>query len=85
MGADRLVRIHIVRESRVRQLISLRSYGRQRTLLSYEARTQATDEAARRAFLRYWSLVSPGVGVVMRSALAVIAQEARVGLPNQQP
>ena len=65
--------------------LSLRSYGRKRTLLSYEARTQATDEAARRAFLRYWTLVSPGVGVVMRSALAVIAQEARVGLPNRQP
>jgi hypothetical protein len=55
----------------------LRSYGRHRTLLSYEARTQATDEAARRAFLRYWTLVSPAVGVVMRSALAVIAQEAQ--------
>jgi hypothetical protein len=57
--------------------LSLRSYGDQRTLLSYEARTQATDETARRAFLRYWSLVSPGVGVVMRSLLALIAQETR--------
>jgi hypothetical protein len=57
--------------------LSLRSYGRHQTLLSYEARTQATDAAARRAFLRYWTLVSPGVGVVMRSALAIIAQEAR--------
>ena len=57
--------------------LSLRCYGDQRTLLSYEARTQATDEAARRAFLRYWTLVSPGVGVVMRSFLAVIAQETR--------
>jgi hypothetical protein len=55
--------------------LSLRSYGDQRTLLSYEARTQATDEAARRAFLRYWTVVSPGVGAVMRSLLAVIAQE----------
>jgi hypothetical protein len=57
--------------------LSLRSYGDQRTLLSYEARTQATDEDARRAFLRYWTLVSPGVGVVMRSLLALIAQETR--------
>jgi hypothetical protein len=65
--------------------LSLRSYGRQRTLLSYEARTQATDEAARRAFLRYWTLVSPGVGIVMRSALAVVTQEARVGSLNRQP
>jgi hypothetical protein len=57
--------------------LSLRPYGDQRTLLSYEARTQATDETARRAFLRYWTLVSPGVGIVMRSLLALIAQEAR--------
>ena len=56
--------------------LSLRSYGDQRTLLSYDARTQATDETARRAFLRYWTLVSPGVGVVMRSLLSLIAQEA---------
>jgi hypothetical protein len=59
--------------------LSLRSYGDQRTLLSYEARTQATDDAARRAFLRYWTLVSPGVGVVMRSVLALVAQETRAG------
>jgi hypothetical protein len=64
--------------------LSLRSYGHHRTLLSYEARTQTTDAAARRAFLRYWTLVAPGVGVVMRSALAVIAQEAQVSLPKQQ-
>jgi hypothetical protein len=57
--------------------LSMRSFGDQRTLLSYEARTQATDEAARRAFLRYWTLVSPGVGIVMRSLLALIAQETR--------
>jgi hypothetical protein len=57
--------------------LSLRSYGDQRTLLSYEARTQATDANARRAFLRYWTVVSPGVGVVMRSLLALIAEETR--------
>jgi hypothetical protein len=57
--------------------LSVRSYGGQRTVLTYEARTQATDEASRRAFLRYWTLVSPSVGVVMRSLLTVIADEAR--------
>lgn len=55
--------------------LSLRAYGDKRTLLSYEARTQATDAAARRAFLRYWALASPGAGLVMRSALAVIARQ----------
>jgi hypothetical protein len=55
--------------------VSLRPYGDKRTLLSYEARTQATDAAARRAFLRYWAIASPGAGLVMRSALELIAQE----------
>ncbi|MEA2483285.1 MAG: hypothetical protein QOC55_1232, partial [Thermoleophilaceae bacterium] len=55
--------------------LSLRAYGAQRTLLTYEARTSATDDVARRAFLRYWALASPGAGVVMRSALALIADE----------
>ena len=58
-------------------ILSLRPYGEPRTLLSYEARTLATDDSARRAFLRYWRLVSPGVGIVMRSALALIAREVR--------
>jgi hypothetical protein len=57
--------------------LSLRPYGEGRTLLSYEARTRATDETARRAFLRYWTVASPGAGLVMRSLLAVIADEAR--------
>jgi hypothetical protein len=54
--------------------LSLRGYGDERTLLSYEARTQATSDAARRAFLRYWALASPGAGFVMRSVLAMVAQ-----------
>jgi hypothetical protein len=59
--------------------LSLRPYGRARTLVSYEARTLATDEHSRRAFLRYWRAVSPGVGVVMRSLLRVVAREAAAG------
>lgn len=59
--------------------LSLREYGETRTLLSYEARTRATDEAARRAFLRYWTVVSPGVGIVMRSLLSVIELESARG------
>jgi hypothetical protein len=62
--------------ARIAANLSLRPYGDRRTLLSYEARTQATDETARNAFMRYWTLVSPGVGIVMRSTLSVIAQEA---------
>jgi hypothetical protein len=55
---------------------SLRPYGAERTLVSYEARTQATDDAARHGFLRYWRPLSPAIGVVMRSQLRVIADQA---------
>jgi hypothetical protein len=59
--------------ARIAANLSLRAYGEPRTLLTYEARTQATDAATRDAFLRYWSVVSPGVGIVMRSTLKLIA------------
>jgi hypothetical protein len=57
--------------------VSLRPYGDGETLLSYEARTLATDAVARKAFLRYWWVVSPFVGYIMRSTLQVIDREAR--------
>lgn len=47
----------------------------------YEARTQATDPASRRAFLRYWRLVSPFVGIVMRSLLVEVERVARRTAP----
>jgi hypothetical protein len=59
--------------------LSLRPYGRDRTIVSYEARTFATDAASRRAFRRYWRAVAPGVGIVMRSLLRVVAREAGAG------
>jgi hypothetical protein len=48
---------------------SMRSYGKARTLLSYEARTAGTDGESRRMFRRYWWLVRTFVGVVLRAAL----------------
>lgn len=51
--------------------LSFRDYGRQ-TLVSYEARTIATDDDARRAFRRYWWVVGPFVGVVMRGTLRLL-------------
>jgi hypothetical protein len=48
---------------------SLRDYGEHRTLLSYEARTDGTDEDSRTKFRRYWWLVQRFVGVVMRAAV----------------
>ena len=58
---------------------SLRRYGEARTIVSYETRTHATDADARRAFLRYWRVVTPFVGVVLRAQLAVVAREAAGG------
>jgi hypothetical protein len=55
---------------------SLRPYGSERTLVSYEARTHGTDETSRRGFLRYWRPLSPFIGVVMRSQLGVVADQA---------
>jgi hypothetical protein len=55
---------------------SLRPYGERRTLVSYEARTKATDPESRTAFLRYWRLVSPMAGVVLRAQLSEVAEEA---------
>jgi hypothetical protein len=55
---------------------SLRPYGTSRTLVSYETRTKATDETARRGFMRYWHPLSPFIGIVMRSQLRVIDEQA---------
>jgi hypothetical protein len=55
---------------------SLRPYGSGHALVSYECRTQATDPAGRRAFLRYWRPLSPFIGVVLRAQLGVVAAES---------
>ena len=63
---------------------SIRSYGAGRTLLSYEARTAGTDDAARRKFLRYWWLVQRFVRVVMRAAVVTVKDlaEGRGAVPG---
>jgi hypothetical protein len=65
--------------------ISLRRYGEGRTLVSYEARTRATDADARRGFRRYWWIVSPFVGIVMRSMLRVIERDTRAAAAGGGP
>lgn len=51
---------------------SLRLCDKDRTLVTYECRTLATDPAARRAFLRYWRPLSPFIGFVLRAQLRTI-------------
>lgn len=55
---------------------SLRPYGEARTLLTYEARTRLTDPDSRRRFRRYWMLVSPFVGHIMRATLRTVGENA---------
>ena len=57
--------------------VSLRPYGTARTLVSYEARTQALDSDSRAHFLRYWRVVRPGVAIVMRAFLHAVAKQVR--------
>ena len=47
------------------------------TRLSTETRVQATDEATRRAFRRYWLLVRAGSGLIRRDILGAVRSAAR--------
>lgn len=51
---------------------SVRSFGIGRSLLSFEARTAGTDEAASRGIGRYWLVVGPGIGLVLKGTLRYI-------------
>jgi hypothetical protein len=62
--------------------ISVRPYGSARTLVSYEARTQALDPESRRHLLRYWRVVRPGVAIVMRAFLHAVAKEVSDAPPD---
>lgn len=54
---------------------SVTEYG-QNTLLSYECRTVTTDPESRRRFRRYWWLIRPFVGHIMRATSAKIKADA---------
>jgi hypothetical protein len=68
--------------ARIASNFSFRPYGEERTLITYETRTQATDLASRRGFLRYWRVASPLIGIVLRSMLRVIARNAERPAPG---
>ncbi|WP_103380479.1 hypothetical protein [Pseudonocardia dioxanivorans] len=61
---------------RIAANFSLRSYGTSRSLVSYEARTSVGDPDSAHRFARYWTLVHPFVGHIMRAALATVATDA---------
>ncbi len=51
-------------------------YGENRCVLTYETRTQCTDEESLRHFRRYWHAMSPGIGVVLRATLRGVKESA---------
>lgn len=55
---------------------SVAPYGESHTLLSYQCRTVTTDPGAQRHFVRYWWLMRPFVGHIMRATLNAIKADA---------
>lgn len=62
--------------ARIAAGLSVRPYGHDRTLVTYEARTAGTDPVAERRFGRYWRLVRPFVGYILGRVLARIDADA---------
>jgi hypothetical protein len=60
---------------RIASNFSLRPYG-VRTLISYEVRTLTADPESAARFARYWRLVRPFVGHIMRAALDAVRVDA---------
>ena len=52
-------------------------YTPSRTLLTYEVRTATADPDAARRFARYWTVIRPFVGHIMRAALATVRADAQ--------
>ena len=48
----------------------------ERSVFSTETRVDTTDDAARRKFRRYWSLMSPGILLIRRESLRLVRREA---------
>lgn len=71
--------------ARVVANIAVHPYGRSRVLVTYEARTAAADDDARRGVRRYWRLLSPFVGLVLRAVLRGIKRRAEAGPAGEAP
>lgn len=55
----------------------VRPDGPGRTVLTYVCRTATTDPPARRRMARYWWLIRPFVGHIMRATLRTISAQTR--------
>lgn len=54
-------------------------YGARRSLLCTETRTATTDPASARRFRRYWAVIGPFAGYIMRHWLTLAKQHAEQG------
>jgi hypothetical protein len=62
----------------------VRPDGPGRSILTYECRTGTTDPEARRTMARYWWLIRPFVGHILRATLRTIAANAETHNPSTQ-
>jgi hypothetical protein len=62
--------------ARIAANLAVHPYSQARVLLTYEARTAATDDEARRGVQRYWRVLSPFIGLVLRGVLRAIRRRA---------
>jgi hypothetical protein len=62
--------------ARIAASLAVHPYSLDHVLLTYEARTTATDDQARRGVRRYWRVLSPFVGLVLRGVLRAIRRRA---------
>lgn len=62
---------------------SVLPYGAAAALVTYECRTLTTDPNSRRLFLRYWRLIRPFVGHVLRATLRQINADATAAVASQ--
>lgn len=65
--------------------LTVRPFGRGRSLMAYEARVKITDPESRRKFRRYWRLTSPFIGVVLTATLRTAAERAAQDPPVSVP
>jgi hypothetical protein len=68
---------------RIAAAFTLRPYGEHRTLASYEARTATPDPESTRRFRRYWRLVDPFVGHIMRATLTTLRDTTERATSNR--
>jgi len=61
--------------------LSVRPYGEGHSVLTYECRTATYDEQSRRAFARYWRLIRPFVGHIMRATVHTVRANAEALIP----